>query len=80
MSTKGTILSLPCCHIYHDCIGSNGDRTFAIEVDYEVARYLATDENDYIEVEEKSEFANLMRYLLKGKTEGELLKASKGDL
>ena len=75
MSSKGTILNLPCCHIYDDFIGTNSDRTLTIEVSYgEVS-----EDSDTIEVEKGSEFANLMRYLLKGKTEDELLKASKGE-
>ncbi|HHZ71422.1 MAG TPA: hypothetical protein EYN54_14350 [Methylococcaceae bacterium] len=79
MSSKSTLLLLPCCHIFNDCIGSNGGDTLVIDVSYSAVRDL-TDDNDYIEVEQESEFANLMQYLLKGKTEDELLKASKGDL
>ena len=77
MSSKSTVLFLPCCHIYNDCIGSDGGDTFAINVHYENTPD-SQEDNDYIEVEQGSEFANLMRYLLKDKTEDELLKASKG--
>ena len=77
MSSKSTLLLLPCCHIFDDCIGSNGTDTLVIDVSYGAVRDL-TDDNDYIEVDGNSEFAKLMRYLLKGKTEDELLKASKG--
>ena len=72
MSTKSTLLSLPCCHIYNDCIGANGSNTLAISVDYGIAAYLDTDENDYIEVVGNSDFAIVMRYLLKDKTDEEL--------
>lgn len=78
MSSKSTLSLLPCCHIFDDCIGSNGTDTLAIDVSYGAIRDL-TDDNDYIEVGGNSEFANLMRYLLKGKSYEELLKASKGE-
>lgn len=79
MSTKSTLLLLPCCHIFEDCIGSNGGDTLAIEVSY--GDVLLTDlDVDYIEVESKSEFANLMRYLLKDKSLEELTKASRGEI
>jgi len=78
MSSKSTLLLLPCCHIFDDCIGSNGTDTLVIDVSYGAISYLA-DDNDYIEAAGNSEFANLMRYLLKGKTKDELLKASKGE-
>ena len=79
MSSKSTLLLLPCCHIYNDSIGANGGDTLVIDVSYGTVKDL-TDDNDYVEVEHNSEFANLMRYLLKGKTLDELLKASKGEL
>ena len=72
MSTKSTILLLPCCHIYRDVM----IESFAIDVSYGEVE----DNSDWIEVDGSSEFANLMRYLLKGKTEDELLKASKGEI
>tara|TARA_R110001632_G_scaffold44553_3_gene113269 strand:- start:299 stop:535 length:237 start_codon:yes stop_codon:yes gene_type:complete len=78
MSSKSTLSLLPCCHIFDDCIGSNGTDTLVIDVSYGAIRDL-TDDNDYIEVGGNSEFANLMRYLLKGKSYEELLKASKGE-
>jgi len=70
MSTRTTLLSLPCCHIYTCC----EDKTLSVDVDYDYVNASSQD----IEVWQESEFANLMRYLLKGKTEEELLKASKG--
>ena len=49
MSSKSTLLLLPCCHIFNDCIGSNGGDTLVIDVSYSAVRDL-TDDNDYIEV------------------------------
>ena len=79
MSSKSTLLLLPCCHIFDDCIGLNGTDTLVIDVSYGAITELS-DDNDYIEVDGNSEFASLMRYLLKGKTKDELLKASKGEI
>ncbi len=75
MSSKSSILCIPCVHIFDDFIGANGGDTFCIDVSYGPV----DDNSDYIEVESDSEFANLMRYLLKDKTEEELIKAAKGD-
>ena len=72
MSAKSTILLLPCCHIYRDVM----IESLAIDVSYGEVE----DDSDCIEVDGNSEFANLIRYLLKGKTEDELLKASKGEI
>ena len=57
MSSKSTLLMLPCCHIYTDCIGANGGDTLCIEVSYGEAG----EESDFIEVEEASEFAQLIK-------------------
>ena len=70
MSSKSTIIDLSCCHIYEDSNGSNGKETFCVGVAYDFVDAL-----DFIEVEANSEFAILMRYLLKGKTESELKEA-----
>ena len=75
MSTKSSIICLPCVHIYDDCIGSNGGNTLCIDVDYD---YVG-DDLDCIEVDGNSDFAKLIRYLLKGKTEEDLIKAIKGN-
>ena len=75
MSSKSTLLLLPCCHIYDDSIGEGGGETLGIDVSYDTVGR----DSEYIEVTGDSEFANLMRYLLKGKTKDELLKASKGE-
>ena len=78
MSTKSTITCLPCCHIYRDCNGSNGEETLCIDVSYGNVKYKSAYQ-DCIEVENDSDFAKLMRYLLKGKTDEELQAAIKGD-
>jgi hypothetical protein len=57
MSSKSTLLLLPCCHIYTDCIGANGGDTLCIEVSYGEAE----EESDFIEVEESSDFAQLIK-------------------
>ena len=72
MSTKSTELNLPCCHIYRDCAGNNWEETFCIDVNYD-----DIDELSSIEVKNDSDFAKLMRYLLKDKTEEELIEAIK---
>lgn len=74
MSTKATVAFTNGCHIYHDCIGSNGKESFCVEVDYGYMQ-----DSNLIEVEVGSEFHNLMIYLLEGKTADELIRASKGD-
>lgn len=74
VSSKSSILCIPCVHIFDDCIGANGGNTFCIDVSYD-----DVEDSSFIEVDGKSEFANLMRYLLKGKTKEELEKAAKGD-
>lgn len=79
MSTKSTITCLPCCHIYRDCIGSNGEETLCIDVSYGNVK-CEGDYQDCIEVENDSDFAKLMRYLLKGKTDEELQAAIKAGL
>jgi hypothetical protein len=72
MSTKSTEILLPCCHIYRDCAGNNWEESFCIDVYYGDIGELSS-----IEVENESEFAKLMRYLLKGKTQDELISAIK---
>ena len=72
MSTKSTELNLPCCHIYRDCAGNNWEETFCIDVIYGFV-----DDLNSIEVENDSEFAKLMRYLLKDKKKEELINAIK---
>lgn len=79
MSSKSTILSLPCCHIYHDCIGANGGDTLVISVSYQNVEE-GSDYNDHIEVEHDSEFARLIRHLLKGADKDELRRVSKGEI
>lgn len=78
MSSKQTIIGLPCCHIYRDYVGVNGVDTLVVSVEYGSVEDDG-EQNDYIEVGGGSEFANLMCYLLKGKTEEELIKACKGN-
>jgi hypothetical protein len=56
MSSKSTLLSLPCCHIYTDCIGANGGDTLCIDVSYG-----EVEEESFIEVKESSEFAQLIK-------------------
>ena len=73
MSSKSTIILLPCCHIFKDFIGSNGNETLNIEVYYGNVKD-GNDHQDCIEVEKNSDFAKIMSYLLKDKTEEELLK------
>ncbi len=75
MSTKATIAHTSGIHFYHDVI----ERTFCIQVDNGIVE--SNDKtNDTLEVEEGSELANLMRYLLKGKTQEELEAAARGEL
>ena len=76
MSSKSTILSLPCCHIYYDCIGANGGDTLVISVDYGNTPS-GGDDNDYIEVDANSEFAKLIAHLLEGKDKSELQQITK---
>ena len=73
MSSKSTIILLPCCHIFRDSIGSNGKETLNIEVSYGNVKD-GNDHQDCIEVDKDSDFAKIMSYLLKDKTEEELLK------
>ncbi len=47
---------LPCCHIYTDCIGANGGDTLCIDVSYG-----EVEEESFIEVEESSDFAQLIK-------------------
>ena len=75
MSTKSTIAHTSGIHFYYDVI----DRTFCIQVDNGIIE--SNDKtNDTLEVAQDSEFANLMRYLLKGKTQEELEAAARGEL
>ena len=75
MSTKSTILSLPCCHIYHDFNGAGGKETLVISVYYGHTPEDG-DDNDHIEVEADSEFARLILHLLRGKDKDKLREAS----
>ena len=78
MSTKSTILNLPCCHIYYNCIGSNGGDTLVISVDYGNTPE-GGDDNNRIEVEADSEFAKLIIHLLNKKNQNKLRKITKGE-
>lgn len=73
MSTKSTIMCSDCCHFYYDVI----DDTFCIQVDDGIIESNAQS-RDTLEVANDSDFAKLMRYLLKGKTQEELNAAIKG--
>ena len=73
MSSKSTIILLPCSHIFRDSIGSNGNETLNIEVSYGDVKD-GNAHQDCIEVEKDSDFAKIISYLLKDKTEEELLK------
>ncbi len=61
MSSKSTLFSTPCCHIYHDVDYSTGTRRelLCIDVSYETAN-----DSELIEVEWKSDFAALIRAML----------------
>lgn len=77
MSSKSTILLTPFCHIYHDCIGSNGDETLCIEVSYDDVECGGVAQ-DFIEVKWDSEFSRLVQALLKGKDLGWISAAVDG--
>lgn len=70
MSTKSTELLLPCCHIYRDCAGNDWEETLCIDVSFG-----DVDGLNSIEVKNDSDFAKLIRYLLKDKSEDELIEA-----
>lgn len=67
MSTKATIVNLPCCHIYEDSGHLSNPPTLCVDVQY---GYVG--EMDSIKVMEGSDFSKILRYLLKGKTQEEL--------
>tara|TARA_R110000744_G_C19313622_1_gene556994 strand:- start:1229 stop:1432 length:204 start_codon:yes stop_codon:yes gene_type:complete len=67
MSSKSTLLLLPCCHIYTDCIGANGGDTLCIEVSYGQVE----DECDFIEVEASSDFGQLIKQFVSTYKESE---------
>ncbi len=61
MSSKSTLFSTPCCHIYHDVDYSTGSRRelLCIDVSYETLNG-----SECIEVEWESDFSILMRAML----------------
>ena len=75
MSGESEILDLPCCRIVDGFIGEDGIKTLFVNVSYGNIIDCEYNRNDYIEVEADSDFAKLIRYLLKEKTEDELKKA-----
>lgn len=72
MSTKGTILSTPWCHIYHDyAYQTSGEadtpmdaEVLVIEVDYGFVDYENYEDQSVIVVEWDSDFAKMVRLMI----------------
>lgn len=69
MSTKSTIYSEPCCHVYKDVTydGQGESELLCIDVSYgAVEDYDGDCDNDFIQVEWDSDFAKLIRKAFAG--------------
>ncbi len=72
MSTKGTILNTPYCHIYHDYAYQHTSKTdidgekevLVIEASYDFIDYKEYEDQSVIVVEWDSDFAKMIRLMI----------------